>query len=297
MRFVYKLLLLPLVAGIAYEVIRFAGSRKDSVLMRIILAPGLLMQKITTKEPEPDMIEVAIKSLQSVLERKPPTRRAGRRKHRNAGYFGRMRSAQQSCSRSSPKSKQIHGTGRAPVRSGYRERSGASFSRSRKPTRISPKLWINGESISASGSRSARSSSFWVNPSMKICGTGSNRVGGFHGTNFPVSRPSSRLCCFPRTLTTTRMLWWKSARARAATRHACSPATCSRMYIRYAERKGWQSELMSATESGIGGYSRAVLAIKGKGAYSRLKFEGGVHRVQRVPATESSGRLHTRRPR
>ena len=66
-----------------------------------------------------------------------------------------------------------------------------------------------------------------------------------------------------------------------------------RMYIRYAERKGWQSELMSATESGIGGYSRAVLAIKGKGAYSRLKFEGGVHRVQRVPATESSGRLHT----
>ncbi len=66
-----------------------------------------------------------------------------------------------------------------------------------------------------------------------------------------------------------------------------------RMYTRYAERKGWGTELMSSVESGIGGFSKAVLAIKGNGAYSRLKFEGGVHRVQRVPATESSGRIHT----
>ena len=66
-----------------------------------------------------------------------------------------------------------------------------------------------------------------------------------------------------------------------------------RMYTRYAERNRWQAELMSAVESGIGGFSKAVLSIKGKGAYSRLKFEGGVHRVQRVPATESSGRIHT----
>ena len=66
-----------------------------------------------------------------------------------------------------------------------------------------------------------------------------------------------------------------------------------RMYTRYAERHRWQTELMTSVESGIGGYSRAVLAIKGQGAYSKLKFEGGVHRVQRVPATESSGRIHT----
>lgn len=66
-----------------------------------------------------------------------------------------------------------------------------------------------------------------------------------------------------------------------------------RMYIRYAERKGWKTELMSAEDTGIGGYKQATLEIKGKGAYSRLKFEGGVHRVQRVPQTESSGRIHT----
>ena len=69
LRLGYKLLLLPFIAGIAYEVIRFAGSRKDSIITKILVAPGLLMQRVTTREPEPEMIEVAIKSLQCVLDR------------------------------------------------------------------------------------------------------------------------------------------------------------------------------------------------------------------------------------
>jgi peptide chain release factor 1 len=66
-----------------------------------------------------------------------------------------------------------------------------------------------------------------------------------------------------------------------------------RMYTRYAEAKGWSVEIMSASESGIGGYSSVIAYIKGRGAYSRLKYESGVHRVQRVPITESQGRIHT----
>lgn len=66
-----------------------------------------------------------------------------------------------------------------------------------------------------------------------------------------------------------------------------------RMYTRYAERRNWKSEIMDMNETGIGGIKEAVLLIKGKGAYSRLKYESGVHRVQRVPETESSGRIHT----
>ena len=66
-----------------------------------------------------------------------------------------------------------------------------------------------------------------------------------------------------------------------------------RMYIRYAERQGWKSEIMSENAIGIGGYKEIIFEIKGKGAYSKLKYESGVHRVQRVPATESSGRIHT----
>ena len=66
-----------------------------------------------------------------------------------------------------------------------------------------------------------------------------------------------------------------------------------RMYTRYAERNRWKTELMDMSETGMGGVKEAVMLIKGKGAYSRLKFESGAHRVQRVPETESSGRVHT----
>lgn len=66
-----------------------------------------------------------------------------------------------------------------------------------------------------------------------------------------------------------------------------------RMYTRYAERKGWKTELTDLNDTGIGGVKEAVMIIKGRGAYSRLKYESGVHRVQRVPETESQGRIHT----
>jgi peptide chain release factor 1 len=66
-----------------------------------------------------------------------------------------------------------------------------------------------------------------------------------------------------------------------------------RMYSRYAERQGWEVEVLSANEIGIGGYKEIIFLVKGKGAYSRLKYESGVHRVQRIPITESSGRIHT----
>lgn len=66
-----------------------------------------------------------------------------------------------------------------------------------------------------------------------------------------------------------------------------------RMYSRYAQAKGWQVEIIDSNQSGIGGFKALVFEVKGKGAFSRLKYERGVHRVQRVPVTEASGRIHT----
>ncbi|MFC5429017.1 peptide chain release factor 1 [Paraburkholderia denitrificans] len=66
-----------------------------------------------------------------------------------------------------------------------------------------------------------------------------------------------------------------------------------RMYLRYAERNRWQTEMMSASESDLGGYKEVIVRIAGEAAYSKLKFESGGHRVQRVPATETQGRIHT----
>lgn len=66
-----------------------------------------------------------------------------------------------------------------------------------------------------------------------------------------------------------------------------------KMYTRYAENKGWKTELLSASYTDIGGFKEIIFMVEGKGAYSRLKFESGVHRVQRIPTTESGGRIHT----
>ena len=66
-----------------------------------------------------------------------------------------------------------------------------------------------------------------------------------------------------------------------------------RMYVHYADSRGWKTEMISLNENGIGGFKECVFMISGHGAYSRLKYESGVHRVQRVPETESGGRIHT----
>lgn len=66
-----------------------------------------------------------------------------------------------------------------------------------------------------------------------------------------------------------------------------------KMYSRYAERQGWKTEIMGSNPSDLGGFKEIIFAVEGQGAYSRLKFESGVHRVQRIPSTESGGRIHT----
>ncbi len=70
-------------------------------------------------------------------------------------------------------------------------------------------------------------------------------------------------------------------------------ANLFRMYTMYSEKRRWKTEVMSMNATGVGGYKEVIFMVKGKGAYSRLKYESGVHRVQRIPDTESNGRIHT----
>ncbi len=70
-------------------------------------------------------------------------------------------------------------------------------------------------------------------------------------------------------------------------------AELARMYLRYAEKMGWKASLADVSETGLGGFKEAIISIRGKGVYRKLMFESGVHRVQRVPVTESGGRIHT----
>ena len=82
-------------------------------------------------------------------------------------------------------------------------------------------------------------------------------------------------------------------RADLANEAALFAADLFRMYSLYAAAQGWQSEILSSNETGIGGYKEIIFGVRGKNAFSRLKYESGVHRVQRVPVTETSGRIHT----
>ena len=88
--------------------------------------------------------------------------------------------------------------------------------------------------------------------------------------------------------------WQKLMKEHASGEEAALFAgTLFRMYTMYAERKHWKMEVLNENETGLGGYKEITFMVTGKGVYSRLKFESGVHRVQRVPDTESSGRIHT----
>src|SRR5260364_42640 len=97
-------------------------------------------------------------------------------------------------------------------------------------------------------------------------------------------KPSCRRCSCPKTQTT---------RATFSSKSALFAGVLLRMYLRYAERQRWQVEILSESLSETGGYKEVIARIAGHGAYSRLKFESGGHRVQRVPETEAQGRIHT----
>lgn len=102
-----------------------------------------------------------------------------------------------------------------------------------------------------------------------------------------------RLLLLPQDPNDSRNVIFELRQGEGGDEAALFAADLYRMYVRYAERRGWKVEVVNANENGIGGFKEIVFEVQGMGAYSRLKYEGGVHRVQRVPATEARGRIHT----
>lgn len=102
-----------------------------------------------------------------------------------------------------------------------------------------------------------------------------------------------RILLLPKDINDDRSVMIEIRAGAGGDEAALFAADLYRMYTRFAERERWKTEVMSESETGIGGYKEIVFRIDGVGAFSRLKFESGVHRVQRVPATEASGRIHT----
>ncbi|MEJ6007774.1 MULTISPECIES: peptide chain release factor 1 [unclassified Roseateles] len=104
---------------------------------------------------------------------------------------------------------------------------------------------------------------------------------------------SLQLALLPRDPDDERSAFLEIRAGAGGDESALFAADLARMYLRYAERQGWKTEILSANESDLGGYKELVVRIEGDKVYGRLKFESGGHRVQRVPATEAQGRIHT----
>ncbi|MGE5666541.1 MAG: peptide chain release factor 1 [Betaproteobacteria bacterium] len=102
-----------------------------------------------------------------------------------------------------------------------------------------------------------------------------------------------RLLLLPRDPNDERNIFLEVRAGTGGDESALFAGDLLRMYLRYAERQRWKTEIVSANESDLGGYKEVIVRIEGQGAYSRLKFESGGHRVQRVPETEAQGRIHT----
>ena len=102
-----------------------------------------------------------------------------------------------------------------------------------------------------------------------------------------------RLALLPRDPNDDKSVIMEIRQGEGGDEAALFAADLYRMYQRYAEQQGWKVELINLSENGIGGFKEVIFEINGSGAWSRLKYEGGVHRVQRVPETEARGRIHT----
>ena len=119
------------------------------------------------------------------------------------------------------------------------------------------------------------------------------RAGGARGARCPELEQAVRLALLPKDEADDKSAILEIRAGTGGEEAALFAGDLYRMYQRYAELQGWRFEPLSESDTGLGGLKEAIVAIKGQGVFARLKYEAGVHRVQRVPVTEASGRIHT----
>jgi len=116
------------------------------------------------------------------------------------------------------------------------------------------------------------------------------------GSRLPALEEALRLALLPRDAADDRAAILEIRPGTGGDEAALFAGDLMRMYLRFAEAQGWKVDILEENPADLGGYKEVVVAVRGKGVFARLKFESGVHRVQRVPVTEAGGRIHTASP-
>ena len=223
-RIMSRIILMPVIAGVSYEIIRYAGSHIDSAWVRTAIFPGLCLQKLTTREPDDSQIEVAIASLKAAKLTDIVT------------VFREYRDLV----KAKNDAEEIIAAG------DDRELTEMAYDELKE---LKPQLAVYEERLTVLLLPSDPNDDKDVIVEIRG-GAGGDEAALFAGVLF-------------------------------------------RMYTRYAEARGWRIEIMDSNPTELGGFKEVVFQICGDGVYGRMKFESGVHRVQRVPETESQGRVHT----
>ncbi len=242
--------------------------------MRAIYSPGLWLQSLTTRPPDHDMLEVSITALERVLnEDRPPEPAAGmtdRLGELTARHEELTQLMAQPETATNPELLARYGRELArlqPIVAALRERDGLADSLA-----------------------SARALLEDADPEVRAMAR--DEITALEERQAAVEAQLRRLLV-PRDPNDDRDVILEIRAGTGGDEASLFAADLYRMYGRYAESRRWQVDILSSSESGSGGFKEVIAEVIGDGAYSRLKFESGVHRVQRVPVTEASGRIHT----
>ena len=304
---VSRILLIPVIAAVGYELLKLGARHRKNPVVKVLLYPGLLVQMITTKPPE--------RRHDRGRDRVDGAGARGRRRGR-PGRLARRSSASRcvSARRPSPPARpqatRRRGHERARRQAG---RGGASVRRGAgrpRPTRghlgplRDPRLgqelarleptveaFRRLEAVRAelAGARELRESTDGDDEMHQMARDEIDRLEADETRLLE----ELKVLLLPRDPNDDRDVILEIRAGAGGEEAALFANELLRMYLRYADTHKFPAEVLSLNETGIGGIKEAIVEISGDGAYSRLKFEGGVHRVQRVPSTESSGRIHT----
>jgi len=297
-----RILLIPVVAAVSYEILRWGARHRQNWAVRWLFLPGIWLQAITTKQPDDRMIEGRHR-----LDA------GGARGQRRAGAGRQLRSAS---------STDPHGRRQGRQRAGVDARPAHPMSLDDRLEALERRFveieneWSQPE-IAADPDRQRElgreqaSLEPVVNAYRRLKETRAQLAAAHEVESDPELRDLARaeieeaegiqtqlierlrVLLLPRDPNDDKNVIVEIRAGAGGEEAALFGAQLFRMYNRYAERHRWQTELLTANETGIGGLREVIFEVRGQGAYSRLKYEGGVHRVQRVPETESSGRIHT----
>ena len=291
-----RILLIPVIAAVGYELLKLGARHRGNRIVHGLLYPGLFVQKITTKQPTDDMIEVAIVSMEQALEadgepvpdgstlfdRSPmalgPTDR------------GRVSALDEKLGEIAAQYDAVQAElGRPEVLADPSEirRLGQELSRLEPVVEAFRRLEVTRTELA--GAREMRDTAEGDDEIKAMAREEIDHLEADEARQIE----ELKVLLLPRDPNDDRDVILEIRAGAGGDEAALFAAELYRMYVRYAQRHRYTPELINLNETGIGGIKEVIVQVHGDGAYSRLKFEGGVHRVQRIPATESCGRIHT----